>query len=91
MMPKKTQTSLEKFQDEAKQAQELLEGENSGLQGRIDELEVSLKKEEGAAYSMGFLDYLRNFLVANPEYDWSSYFAPSTPAFMSNFKEENSA
>lgn len=87
----KAQMSLDQFQVEAKQAQELLEGENSRLQARVDELEASLKKREGAAYSMGFLDYLCNFLAADPEYDWPSHFAPSTPAFMSNFKEKNSA
>ena len=84
------QKAIDKQHEEAKQAQEALLGENTRLQARIDELEASMKQKEGAAYSLGFLDYLRNFLAADPEYDWSSHFAPSTPAFMSHFKEENS-
>ena len=85
------QKALDRQHDEAKQAQELLEGENLKLQAKVEELEAAAKKKESEAYSLGFLDYLRNFLAADPEYDWSSHFAPSTPAFMSLFKEENSA
>ena len=85
------QKALDRQHNEAKQAQDILEGENLKLQAKVTELEAAAKKREGEAYSMGFLDYLRNFLAADPEYDWAPHFAPSTPAFMSQFKEENSA
>lgn len=87
----KAQKALDKQHDEARKEHDALSGENSKLQAKVDELEASINQKEGAAYSLGFLDYLRNFLAADPEYDWSAHFAPSTPAFMSFFKEENAA
>lgn len=47
--------------------------------------------ELSQAYSTGFAAYLQNFLAADPEYDWSQHFAPSTPAFMIDFKAKHVA
>lgn len=35
------------------------------------------------------MDYLRNFITADPDYDWYELLAPSTPGYMLKFQIDN--
>ena len=63
----------------------------AGLQSELEGEKAAKSKELSDAYSMGFFDYLVNFLAGDPNYDWTKLFAPSTPAFMEKFKESKAA
>lgn len=56
----------------------------------MDELKAETRKGQSEAYSAGFLDYLRNFLVGDSDYDQATHFAPSTSTYMLKFKNDNS-
>lgn len=70
-------------------ATQTLEGENTKLKSEMNELRAEIRKSQSDPYCAGFLGYLRNFLAGDPEYDWVTHFAPSTPAYMQKFKDEN--
>lgn len=85
----KLQSFLDKLFIEAKKTNEALQGENSKLQSKITDLETGIKKRESDAYNFDFPAYLRNFLAADPEYDWAPHFPPTTPDYIVQFKQEN--
>lgn len=61
------------------------------MKAEIEKLQGEKDKELSDAYSDGFAAYLKNFLVADPDYDWALCFTPSTPDFMINFKVKYAA
>lgn len=89
---KTVQGSLNAAMEEAKRVGEAHNKEVEKLQSELEMTSKADKlKYQSEAYSVGFLDYLRNFLAADPDYDWSTQFAPSTSGYMLKFKAENAS
>lgn len=59
------------------------------LQDELADLEGNTLKAQSDTYNAGFFAYLTNFIAADPEYDLSKNFAPSTPGYMLKFKADN--
>lgn len=88
---KNFQTTLNELTESSTAAANLANSTIAGLQSELESEKASKSKELSDAYGFGFLDYLVNFLAADPDYDWSKFFAPSTPAYMTGFKKSNAA
>ena len=85
------QDDLDKVKSDAKTAIEAQAKEISNLKDEKASLQEGNDKALSDAFSLGFTAYLQNFLAADPEYDWTSHFPPSTSAYMVRFKEDNVA
>ena len=88
---KQCQKALNELSESSTAAANLANSTITGLQAELENERASKSKELSDAYRLGFLGYLTNFLAADPDYDWSKFFAPSTPAYMAGFKESNAA
>ncbi|XP_063939024.1 uncharacterized protein LOC135148312 isoform X2 [Daucus carota subsp. sativus] len=83
------QDTLNELTESSTSAANLANSTIAGLQYELEGEKASKSKELSDAYRLGFSEYLINFLAADPDYDWTTFFAPSTPAFMVGFKEAN--
>ena len=85
----KLQAALDEAKSDLRSEEELHNAAFSSLQAKFDEVNAEKRKELSEAYSQGFLGYLRSFLGAHPDYDWSLFFPPSTVKYMEQFKVDN--
>ena len=88
---KSFQKALNDLTESSNAAANLANSTIAGLQVELEGEKASKSKELSDAYSLGFFDYLINFLAGDPSYDWAKFFAPSTPGFMAGFKESKAA
>ena len=85
------QSTINELNEASTAAASLANTTIAGLQAELEGDKASKSKELSDAFSLGFTEYLINFLAGDPTYDWSKFFAPSTPAFMENFKVDRVA
>ena len=85
----KLQMALEEVRSDLKSEEELHSAAISSIQAKFDEALADKRKELSEAYTQGFLGYLKSFLGAHHDYDWSVKFPPSTVAYMEKFKVDN--
>lgn len=85
----KLQLTLDKANFDLDNLKRTHEDEIAKLRSENELLLASTRKGQSEAYNAGFLDYLRNFLAADPDYNWAQHFAPSTPGYMITFKADN--
>lgn len=79
---KAIQDELKKAKTDAKVAGEAHEKEIKRLKTENEKINGGKDLELSQAFSAGFAAYLQKFLTADPKYDWSQHFAPSTPSYM---------
>lgn len=82
---KNFQNTLNELTESSNTAANLANSTIVGVQSELEGERASKSKEPSDAYRLGFLEYLINFLAADPDYDWSTFIAPSTPAYMASF------
>lgn len=87
---KAVQDDLEKAKSDAATADEARKKEIEDLKTEDEKLQSDKNIELSQAFSASFAAYLENFLSADPDYNWSLHFAPSTPGFMVDFKAKHS-
>ena len=85
----KLQTALEEVKSDLKSEEELHSAAISLIQAKFDEALADKRRELSEAYTQGFLGYLKSFLGAHLDYNWSAKFPPSTVAYMEKFKADN--
>lgn len=85
------QRELDDVKLESLKENEALATEVATMRSQIDLAQESKSDELTDAYNAGFFAYLKAFLGAHFDYDWSTHFPPSTSKFMEDFKAKNAA
>lgn len=82
---KAIQDDLEMARSDAATTEEARKKEIEELKSENKRLKSEKDLELIQAFFSDFAAYLQNFLAADPDYDWSLRFAPSTLGFMVDF------